>query len=298
MYRTLFERLDDPLEIRDPQGRCLARNAAARKAPLPEQEVMRALATGSARFVRDGRLLSIECLPLEGELKALRVVADSPSTDPVALIARMAHDLTEPLRLATMYSQLLERRLGDLLDGTARHQLDVVRANIDRMQRAVDGLRELASITRTEPLDEEVALHSLLTEVVASLGEEARDAHVIWVDLPVVRGSSALLGKIFGRLLDNAVLYRSDASPELRIQADRSDHSWRVHVQDNGIGIDPAHQERIFEPFRRLHAYDERAGTGIGLAWCRRAAELMGGGLYVTSTPGRGSRFTLELPAA
>lgn len=293
MFRALFDRLQEPVEIRDARGVCVARNAAAARAPLPEPVVREALAKGRARLADEG--LVLQAIPLDGDHTAVRALPD-PGDEVVRLVGRMAHDMTEPLRLVTMYGQLLERHLGDGLDATARRHLDVALANVARMQRVIDELLELSRVDRHEDVDEPIDLHALVTEAVAALG--APEAHVVWEGLPPVRGSADLLRRVLVHLLHNAVLYRGDAPPEIRIRGARSADRVLVEVRDNGIGIDPAHHETIFEPFVRLHSYDERPGTGLGLTYCRRALERMGGALRVDADPGRGSRFTLTLRPA
>jgi len=299
MFRALFERWEEPLEIRDEAGRCVARNPAAERLQVPYEVAREALHTGRAALDRDGRWL-VRAIPLGDGHTALRVVPepDLDRDELDRLVGRMAHDLTEPLRLITMYAQLLDRELRDALDETARHHFRIVLDNVARIQRAIDDLLELSRIGRLGAVEEEVPLHPLVSEVVAALGDEARDAHVVWEDLPVVHGSSALLRRVFARLIDNALLFRGDAPPEIHITARVEGGRAHVEVRDNGIGIDPAHHEAIFEPFTRLHAYEKRPGTGVGLTFCRRAAERMGGSLRVESAPGQGSRFTVELRAA
>jgi signal transduction histidine kinase len=103
--------------------------------------------------------------------------------------------------------------------------------------------------------------------------------------------------QLFANLIANAVKYRSEAAPQVRADARRSDGVWEVAVQDNGIGIDPRDSERIFDMFRRLHSDDEIEGTGVGLALVKRIAERSGGDVRVEPAPGRGSRFVLKLPA-
>lgn len=295
MFRALFDRLAEPVEIRDAHGACVARNPAAARAPLPEPAVREALTAGSARLPDRG--LVLEALPLDGTHTAVRALPEPPGHDELSrLLGRMAHDMTEPLRLVTMYTQLLERHLGDRLDATARRHLDVTLTQVARLQQIIDGLLELSLVDRQEDLDAQVDLHELVTEAAHAL--DAPDAHVTWEDLPPARGSAELLARVFAHLLDNAVRYRGDAPPEIHVRGVREGERVRVEVRDNGIGVDPAYHDAIFEPFVRLHGYDERPGTGLGLAFCRRAAKRMGGALRVDAAPGRGSRFTLTLRAA
>ncbi len=102
---------------------------------------------------------------------------------------------------------------------------------------------------------------------------------------------------MFQNLVGNAVKFTDRGAPEVAIGAERDGPAWRVWVSDNGIGMDPRHAERIFEPFQRLHGEEDYAGTGIGLAVCARIVEQHGGRIWVTTKPGQGSVFSFTLPA-
>jgi signal transduction histidine kinase len=107
-----------------------------------------------------------------------------------------------------------------------------------------------------------------------------------------------LLVRTLQNLVSNAVKYRRDVAPHVRVQASRAGDYVRISVTDNGIGIDKAYFTRIFEVFQRLHGSEAYEGTGIGLALCQRTVELHGGDIGVSSTPGEGSCFTIRLPAS
>jgi signal transduction histidine kinase len=96
----------------------------------------------------------------------------------------------------------------------------------------------------------------------------------------------------------NAVKFTGDRTPQVRIEAERDDALWRFSIRDNGIGMNPIHAKRIFEPFQRLHGEEDYPGTGIGLAVCERIIDQHGGRIWVSSTPGEGSVFHFTLPAA
>lgn len=210
----------------------------------------------------------------------------------------VSHDLQEPLRIVSMYGQLLERRLGDALDDTSRSHLDTMLAAIHRMYRLIDDLVALSAVDEAPLREDRVDLQALVGDVIARLGPDARDARVRAVGLPAVVGTEALYRQLLERLLDNAIRYRSDARPVVELTARREADRWRITVADNGVGVDPAFAGRIFEPFRRLHTYEEHPGTGMGLAICRRIVERHGGEIAMESEPGRGSRFHVTLPSA
>ena len=110
-------------------------------------------------------------------------------------------------------------------------------------------------------------------------------------------GDASQLRQLFQNLVSNALKYTDEPSPTVRVTAERDGDAWVVSVADDGVGIDPAEQDRIFEVFQRLHTYEEHAGTGIGLALCKRIVERHGGDIRVDSEPGAGSTFLVSLPS-
>ncbi|MFU8868304.1 sensor histidine kinase, partial [Natronococcus sp.] len=127
---------------------------------------------------------------------------------------------------------------------------------------------------------------------------EESGAEIATGSLPRVHGDGSQLRQVFQNLLENAITYSGDEPPQVRIDADRCGSRWAISVRDEGIGIDPDEQERVFTVFNRLHSAEEYDGTGIGLALCERIVERHGGEIRLDSEPGEGSTFTFTLPAA
>ncbi|WIV66525.1 PAS domain S-box protein [Natrialbaceae archaeon AArc-T1-2] len=215
----------------------------------------------------------------------------------------VSHDLQEPLRMVSSYLTLLERRYTDELDDDAREFIGFAVDGADRMQAMIDGLLEYSRIdTRGDPF-EPVELDAVLEEVLADLEVriEESNADVTVESLPRVYGDRSQLRQAFQNLIANAIEYSGERPPRVAVTAERADEgeseTWRVSVEDDGIGIEPENADRIFEVFNRLHSQDEHPGTGIGLTLCRRIVDRHGGEIDVESEPGEGSTFTVSLPA-
>jgi signal transduction histidine kinase len=208
-----------------------------------------------------------------------------------------SHDLQEPLRMVSSYLRLLERRHGDDLDGEAEEFLEFAVEGADRMREMIDSLLEYSRVdTRGDPF-EPVDLDAVLADARQALTVkfDERDAEMTAAELPRVHGDRSQLVQLFQNLLDNAIEY-SDDTPRVRVDAERRGAEWVVSVDDEGVGIDPDDQERVFEVFQSVHGQDA-GGTGIGLALVERIVERHGGDVWVDSEPGEGSTFSFSLPA-
>jgi chemotaxis family two-component system sensor kinase Cph1 len=145
-----------------------------------------------------------------------------------------------------------------------------------------------------------VDLETVLDRVQASLrvSIEESEATIARDPLPTVDGDVTQLTQLFQNLLVNAIKFRAESAPDIRVSAERKDGAWLFSVRDNGIGIAPEYRERVFVLFQRLHARDEYGGTGIGLAVCKKIVERHGGTIWVEETPGGGSTLCFTIPDA
>ncbi|QSX00736.1 MEDS domain-containing protein [Haloterrigena alkaliphila] len=210
-----------------------------------------------------------------------------------------SHDLQEPLRMVTSYLQLLEQRYADAFDEDGEEFLEFAVDGAERMRDMIDGLLEYSRIeTRGDPF-EPVELDTVLDDVLADLQLQIdeTDAEIAAAELPRVTGDASQLRQVFQNLLNNAIQYSGDEPPRVHVYANRRGREWVISVRDDGIGIDPEDQDRVFTVFDRLHSRDEYEGTGIGLALCQRIVERHGGDIWVDSEPGEGSTFSFTLPA-
>ncbi|SDQ49806.1 PAS domain S-box protein [Natronobacterium texcoconense] len=211
-----------------------------------------------------------------------------------------SHDLQEPLRMVSSYLQLLESRYADELDDDAVEFIDYAVDGAERMKEMIDGLLEYSRVdTGGEPL-EPLALEDVFADACRDLEvriEEA-NAEIRAESLPRVEGDGNQLRQVFQNLISNAIEYSDGESTRVDISAERAGDEWVIAVEDEGIGIDPDDAERVFGLFERLHAVDDHAGSGIGLALCERIVERHDGEIWVESEPGEGSTFYFTLPAA
>ena len=209
-----------------------------------------------------------------------------------------SHDLQAPLVTISMYAELLERKYGRELDGAGPF-IDVIRQSTVQARELIRDLLEFSRTGRGEPELESVPVAEVVARALDGTrgAVEQAGARVTVHPLPTVCADRSSLCRVFQNLIGNAVKFSDEAHPEVEIGAERDGAFWRFNVRDNGIGMDPEHSERIFEPFKRLHGEERYPGTGIGLAVCQRIVAQHGGRIWVESRPGEGSLFSFTLPA-
>lgn len=209
-----------------------------------------------------------------------------------------SHDLQEPLRMISSYVKLLERRYKGKLDQDADDFIGYAVDGAKRMQQLINDLLQYSRAgTHTKPF-ESVDCEILLERALANLRTSIEDCHaqVTHDPLPVMMADGTQVTQLLQNLIGNALKFRKDERPLIRISAERSNGSWLFGVSDNGIGIAPQHADRIFIMFQRLHGRDEYPGTGIGLAICKKIVERHGGSIWVESEPGVGTTFYFRIP--
>jgi len=209
-----------------------------------------------------------------------------------------SHDLQEPLRMVSSYTQLLEKKYGDKLDEKGKKFIYFAVDGATRMQKLIQDLLEYSRVKTHGVQFESLAADQMLDAALINLGAAIEEAGAVVTrgPLPVINVDRTQIVQVFQNLIGNAIKFRKDRTPEVHISATHKDSSWLFSVKDNGIGISEAYKEKIFIIFQRLHTRDEYPGTGIGLAMCRQIVNRHGGTLWFESTPGRGTTFFFTLP--
>ena len=239
----------------------------------------------------------------KAEADLLQTVAElNRSNEELGQFAYLAsHDLQEPLRMVASYTQLLSRRYKGRLDSDADEFIAFAVDGASRMQRLIEDLLSYSRVgTKGQPLvatSSEAALEQALANLHVAVEEHG--AEVTHDPLPTVLADEVQLIQLFQNLVGNAIKYQDSGVPKIHVSAARNgDRMWTFSVKDNGLGIGPEYLEKVFGMFERLHRRDGYAGTGIGLAICRKIVERHGGEISVESQLGEGSTFHFALAGA
>lgn len=210
-----------------------------------------------------------------------------------------SHDLQEPLRMVTAYTQLLGERYRGKLDENADKFIGYASEGAQRMQVLIHDLLAFSRVGRNGPASKSIDCNAVMQEVLQTLASTIREsgATVNYAELPAVWADRTQLAQLFQNLIGNAIKFRGSEPAVVAVQAEKSGQQWQFSVSDNGIGIAPEHAENIFVVFQRLHARTEYPGNGIGLAICKKIVEHYGGKIWMESQSGQGSTFKFTLPA-
>jgi light-regulated signal transduction histidine kinase (bacteriophytochrome) len=210
----------------------------------------------------------------------------------------VSHDLQEPLRTISSFVELLQKKYDGQFDEKADRYFNYVLDASQRMKLLIKNLLDYSRIGKKKEM-EQVDCNKTLHEVLADLGVAISDANadIQHKPLPVVNGYPMELKQLFQNLIINAVKFRKkDVEPQIKISAEQINNHWEFSFADNGIGIEKKHNEKIFQIFQRLHTRSEYEGSGIGLAHCKKIAELHKGKIWVESESGVGATFYFTIP--
>lgn len=210
----------------------------------------------------------------------------------------LSHDLNEPLRMVSSFLQLTRMRIQDKLDEETMQFMDYASGGAQRMSTMI---KDLLEFSRTGSVGQDFSIcntKTILDEAIANLHTVIKENNAIVHipdNLPTLLGSASQLTRLFQNLIGNAIKYKSSAAPEIEITIKEFNDYYYFSVKDNGIGIASEHYRDIFKIFKRLHTAGSYKGSGIGLAVCKKIAEMHGGNIWVESLPGKGSNFHFTL---
>jgi len=209
------------------------------------------------------------------------------------------HDLQEPLRMISSYTQLLERKYKDKLDQDARDYIHFAVDGAIRLQKLLNALLEYSRVSTRAKTFEQVDISKALGQVISNLQLLIATNRAIITndDLPVVKSDEYQILSIFQNLIENAIKFKKKTElPKIHISCTKRDNIYQFSVADNGIGIEKQYHDRIFIVFQRLHSVKDYPGTGIGLSICKRIAERHGGTIWFESTVNEGTTFYFTIP--
>ena len=232
------------------------------------------------------------CAEVQGQL-------DRANAEFEAFVSTAAHDLREPLRDVATCSQLMAESYAGRLDSDAGVYLGRIQEGVARMQSLLAGVVDYWTADAGGGQPARTDMEAVLMQALLSADRQIteRGAIVTHDPMPAAMGDFDMLTKVLRHLIGNAIEYCGALPPRVHIAAQRQDLEWVFSVQDNGPGIEPAFQDRIFGAFKRLHG-KEHPGNGLGLAFCRKAIEWHGGRMWMESALGAGSTFYFTLPSA
>lgn len=204
-----------------------------------------------------------------------------------------SHDIRGPLATTGLLASLLAKRLLGKMDRECTEWLSLIQSEVQQMNSVVESLLEYSRFSTDRLGVVECECEAILANVLDGLKADlsANGAEVTHDPLPTVTGDPVQLAVLFQNLIANAIKYRSEVQPKIRLSVASEQDGWKFSVRDNGVGIDPADSDRIFNLFQRGQGSHTAKGSEIGLATCKKIAELHGGRIWVESAPGSGSTF-------
>jgi len=208
-----------------------------------------------------------------------------------------SHDLRTPIQTISNFSTLLEHRSGDRLTKDEKSYLDLIKSGSLQMMNLVDGLLMYAESESDTPIRQEISPMQIVEQTVTNFKSALLPDDRIEIGSlpPIILGDRIRLEQIFQNLIGNALKFRGDRPAHIKIAGSEGPEAWHFRVADNGLGINPDYQEKIFQEYERLHTKDEIPGSGLGLSIAKRIVEQHGGKIRVKSKPGEGSVFSFSI---
>ena len=210
----------------------------------------------------------------------------------------VSHDLQEPLRSINLFTQLLEQEYSEKLDDRAREYMSYIMGSAIRMQTLIRDVLDYSRLGKEEQDCFKVDFNQLIKTVLIDLQAiiQETEVEIVIGDLPTVTVNPTEICQLLRNLISNAIKFRSEQKPRIKIASRLQEDCWLFTVRDNGIGIEPQYQKHVFEAFKRLHSQEQYSGSGVGLAICQKIITNHQGYIGVKSQLGKGSTFYFTLP--
>lgn len=271
-----------------------------KKIPITDEKGQPLYLLGISEDITERKQAEEDKLRAEEELqeRATELARSNEELEQFAYVA--SHDLQEPLRKIQAFGNLLATTSGAALGAESKDYLDRILGATNRMRTLIQDLLALSRVTSQAGPFVPVELATIARGTLNDLEVQIAESHaeVIVSELPQVRADPVQMRQLFQNLIGNALKFHREGEPPWIMVSSMSDGELvELAFEDRGIGFEQKYADRVFKPFQRLHARDRYPGTGIGLAICRKIVERHGGGIQVTSEPGRGTTFLITLRA-
>lgn len=210
-----------------------------------------------------------------------------------------SHDMQEPVRMMRNFSDILAENYAGSLDESGIKYLKFITSSASQMQKMIADILAFSRIGREIPEIETVNCQDVYNEVLEKFMDiiDKKNVKVTCDTLPTLEACNTLMRVLLQNLIGNALKFQDGSRPpEIKIKAEKKNNAWEFSISDNGIGIDPTFNDKVFSVFQRYHRKDDYPGTGIGLSTCKKFLEIYGGSIWFESTLGKGSTFYFALP--
>jgi PAS domain S-box-containing protein len=277
------------------------RDCEVRYVPEKDKDGVVTSVLSIARDITEQKRAQNLAAKLNRELKLRLAEMMQSARDVEALSYSMGHDLNTPLRAIDGFTRIILDEYGDSIDNEAKRCLFIVRDNVVRMEKLIDGLLDYISLSRSPMRMEPVDMSALAREVFETLrtAEPERNMQLVLGEAPVARCDRTLIRRVLANLIGNAIKFtRSQTKALIEIGGANEGTESVYYVKDNGVGFDMRFEAKLFGVFERLHGAEEFEGTGIGLAAVKRILERHGGRVWAESASSHGATIHFSLPIA